>query len=82
MKVRPVLRSFFGCILMLSIPIEIADIRDSTAAAVRICPIVPSGVSKLFAMSINSRLSMVSAGCVANPARTSDGRNSLLNCVS
>jgi len=44
-----------------------ADINVNMAAVVLIWPMVPTGVSKLSAMSMSSRLSMVSAGCVANP---------------
>lgn len=58
---------------------EMADINDRTAAAVRICPIVAIVVLKLSAMSISNKLRIVSGGWVANPARSSEGMKSLLS---
>ena len=61
-KLSPVRSIVLGCILMLSIPISIAEINVRMAAVVLICPMVPSVLLKLLAMSMSSRLRIVSAG--------------------
>ena len=80
-KPMPVRSSDLCFILMLRMPISMAVMRVRMAAVVLICPIVPTGMLKLSEISMRSRLRMVSAGWVANPAITSDGKNILLTCV-